>query len=185
MQCYACDNEALAQCPRCANPYCDAHGTELCARCEDPALATPSATVFRVSLIGLVFAGVLALWLIVRPPGTPESSPSAVLPVATETPATVEPTPSPLEPTETIPPAETVAPTEEPTPTPEPATPTPEPTPDPTPEPPADIEYVVEEGDTWFGLAEFFGVDAESLAAYNGFTLEDVLNVGQVILIPQ
>lgn len=183
MQCYACQNDAEAQCPRCANPFCSDHGTTLCARCEDPALATPSATVFRIALIGFVFAGVLALWLIVRPPEMPEGSPSAVRPVATE-PVDAEPTPTPAEPTETIPPAETAPP---PTPTPPPATPTPAPTPEPTPTPapPADIEYVVEPGDTWFGLAEFFGVDAESLAAYNGLTLDDVINVGQVILIPQ
>ena len=188
MRCYACQNEAETQCPRCANPYCDQHGTDLCARCQDPVYATPSAAAFRFALVGLVFASVLALWLIVRPPGVPEGSSNVVQPPTTATPApTEDPFPT-AEPTETIPPAETPAPTDEPTPTPAPATPTPEPTPEPPPEPtppPADIEYVVEEGDTWFGLAEFFGVDAGALAAYNGLTLDDVLNVGQVILIPQ
>jgi LysM repeat protein len=179
MQCYACDNEAEAQCPRCANPYCEEHGAELCARCEDPALATPSATVFRFALIGLVAASVLALWLIIRPPDLPEGSTSVVNPPPTETPAVADDEPTPV-PTATIPPAET--PTT--TPTPPPATPTSAPTPTPTPEP-SDIEYTVVEGDTWYGIAEVYGVDAEALAAYNGLTLESVLDIGQVILIPQ
>lgn len=190
MQCYACENEAQEQCPRCANPYCDQHGTELCARCEDPAYATPSATVFRFALVGLVFASVLAIWLIVRPPDTPEGSSGAVNPPPTLAPTddaddTGDPT---LVPTETIPPVETPAPTDAATPTPAvtatPA-PTPEPTTEPTPEPPADIEYTVVDGDTWFGVAEAFGVDANALAAYNGTTIDEVLNVGQVLLIPQ
>jgi LysM repeat protein len=185
MQCYACTNEAEAQCPRCANPYCGNHGTELCARCEDPALATPSATVFRVALIGLVAASVLALWLIIRPPDLPEGSSSVVNPVPTLAPGDDgddgEPTD---EPTPTIPPVETAAPTGSPTPTPPPATPTPAPTPAPTPEP-TDIEYTVVDGDTWYGIAEQFGVDATALATYNGLTLDTVLNVGQVLVIPQ
>jgi hypothetical protein len=40
------------------------------------------------------------------------------------------------------------------------------------------------EGDTWFGIAETFGMDAFTLAEYNGQTLEDVLNVGETLLIP-
>jgi len=188
MQCYACDNEAEAQCPRCANPYCNEHGTELCARCEDPALTTPSATVFRFALIGLVAASVLALWLIIRPPDTPGSSGSVVNPQPTLAPSDDdddtgdEPT---LVPTATIPPAETPTPVVDATPTPEPATETPAPTPEPTAAPPADIEYEVVSGDTWFGIAEAFGVDANALAAYNGTSIDEVLNVGQVLLIPQ
>lgn len=190
MQCYACENEAEAQCPRCANPYCEQHGTELCARCEDPALTTPSATVFRVALIGLVFASVLALWLIIRPPDLPEGSSSVVNPAPTPTLATGdddgdgEPTDVP---TATIPPAETPTPVEAGTATPTavPSTETPAPTEAPTPEPPADIEYTVVGGDTWYGIAETYGVDANALAAYNGTTIDETLNVGQVLLIPQ
>jgi LysM repeat protein len=189
MQCYACENEAEAQCPRCANPYCSEHGTELCARCEDPALATPSATVFRFALIGLVFASVLALWLIIRPPDLPEGSGSVVNPAPTPTLAAADDTgnePTAI-PTATIPPAETPTPAgaTTPTPTAAPATDTPAPTAEPTPEPPSDIEYVVVSGDTWYGIAEAFGVDANALAAYNGTTIDEVLHVGQTLLIPQ
>jgi LysM repeat protein len=40
-------------------------------------------------------------------------------------------------------------------------------------------------GDTWYGLAEWFGIDAETLAAYNGYTLDDVIQPGDVLVIPQ
>ncbi len=43
---------------------------------------------------------------------------------------------------------------------------------------------MVVEGDTWFGIAEAFGVDAFTLAQFNGQTLEDILNTGEVLLIP-
>jgi hypothetical protein len=44
---------------------------------------------------------------------------------------------------------------------------------------------LVVEGDTWLGLAEFFGVDAEEIAAFNGRTIDDFLPIGEIILIPQ
>ncbi len=47
------------------------------------------------------------------------------------------------------------------------------------------MEYIVEPGDTWLGIAEFFGVDAVELAAVNGLTLEDTLQPGDVLVIPQ
>jgi LysM repeat protein len=175
MQCYLCENEATEQCPRCANPFCDEHGTALCARCEDPALTTPSTNVFRFALLGLVFASVLALWLIVRPPDLPEGSSSIVQPFPTEQP---EPTASPLTPTPTPPATDTTA-----TPTPEPSeTPTPTPAATEEPEP---LQYVVVSGDTWYGIADIFGVDAEVLVAQNGRTLEDILATGETLLIPQ
>lgn len=183
MECYACDREAPHRCPRCANPYCEEHGDNLCAACLDPAGVTPSRTVFRVSLFGLLATSVLALWLLVRPPALPNESPGLLLPQPSPEPAvTASPTPAAL-PSEETPelPSPTASPAQ--TPTPEP---TPEPAPQPTPEPtPAFIEYVVEEGDTWFGIAELFGVDAEQLAAFNGLTLDDVLHPGDVLAIPQ
>ena len=59
------------------------------------------------------------------------------------------------------------------------------PTTEPTEEPPAPIEYTVVEGDTWLGIAGAYGVDAESLAAYNGLTLDYLLQPGEVLTIPQ
>jgi LysM repeat protein len=43
----------------------------------------------------------------------------------------------------------------------------------------------VVEGDSWYGIAEWFGVDAETLAAFNGLSLEDMIRPGDVLVIPQ
>ncbi len=63
--------------------------------------------------------------------------------------------------------------------------PTPAPTETAAPEPEGPIEYTVVEGDTWFGIAGAFGVDAADLAAVNGRTLDDFIQPGQVLTIPQ
>ena len=171
MDCYLCDNEASQRCPRCGNPYCGDHGEDLCADCLNPVNAAPSGAFFRASLLALLLGSVLALWLLVRPPGLPSDSSGFVIPEASPQPVT--PTPA-------------ASATAEPTPT-ATATPTAVPTPTaaPTEEPPAPIEYTVVDGDTWYGIAEAFGVDAASLAAANSLTLEDIIQPGDVLLIPQ
>jgi hypothetical protein len=63
--------------------------------------------------------------------------------------------------------------------------PTEPPAPAPTEPPAGDIEYVVQEGDTWNGIAEAFGVDAATIAAYNGLPVDYVLQPGDVLVIPQ
>ena len=169
MDCYLCDNEASQRCPRCGNPYCGDHGEDLCADCLNPVSAAPSGAFFRASLLPLLLGSVLALWLLVRPPGLPGDSSGVVIPEASPQPTTPAASPTPATPVADA--------TAEPTPT--TAAPT------PTAEPPAPIEYTVVEGDTWFGIAEAYGVDAESLAGYNGLTLDDLLQPGQVLTIPQ
>ncbi len=180
MDCYLCDQEATQRCTRCDNPYCSDHGEDLCADCLNPLNAAPSGTFFRASLFALLVGSVLALWLLVRPPGLPGESSGVIIPesspVASPEPITPEPPPTPAPST---PVADATA---EPTPTPTPE-PTPEPT--PTPEPPGPLEYTVVSGDTWYDLADIFGVDAESLAAVNGFTLDDFLQPGVVLVIPE
>lgn len=185
MDCYLCDKEATGRCPRCGNSFCQDHGEDpagsghpLCADCLDPVSATPSGTFFRGSLLALLLGSVLALWLLIRPPGlpgestgvlAPDSSPLPVSPM--ESPvldATVEPTPQE---------------SPEPTPSPEPSpSPTPEPSPEPTP-----IEYVVQEGETVFDIAQAFGVSFLDLLAVNGLTEEEaeLLQPGDVLIIPQ
>jgi len=92
MECYACDQEGTARCPRCGNSYCTEHGDDLCAQCLDPATGAPSGAVFRLSLFALLAASVLALWLLIRPPSLPG-----------ETAALREPTPTPaLTPTQSF-----------------------------------------------------------------------------------
>ena len=170
MNCYSCANEATSQCKRCGRPYCDAHGDALCAECLKPASALPSYTLYRGSLLALLVGTAFALWLIVRPPGgSDESSPAGVLPrpeqaAATATIQAVTSTPGPLR-----------------TPTP-PATPT-----------AAGSEYVVQEGDTLFGIAESLKppdmdlVDfVNEIARLNnlGDPNTAVLSPGQTLIIP-
>lgn len=174
MECYACDQEATRQCPRCGKPYCPDHGDNLCAECLDPVNAAPSSAVFRASLVALLAGSVLALWFLIRPPS----------PGAEDT--IIRPQPTPL-----VTPVPTGQPAQSPRLTPTPAAtgePTPAPTPEPTPPPteaPGPIEYTVQEGDTWYGIAEAYGVDAENLAAVNGLSLDYLLQPGDVIQIPQ
>ncbi len=175
MHCFACEKDATQRCDRCSNFYCDDHGGTLCASCLDPMRAVPSRGLYRVALLGVFGGAVLALWLMVQPPSVPGEE-SSIINQPTTTPA--------LTPgaggggTRTPAASGAASPTSEVTGTPEP-TPTAAPTPTPGP-----VEYIVVEGDTWFGIAEAFAVDASVLAQYNGQTLEDVLNVGEVLLIP-
>jgi LysM repeat protein len=76
-----------------------------------------------------------------------------------------------------------------PTPVPEGETPAPTPAPTEAPPPaetppPGPTTYVVQEGDTWFAIASAYGVDPEALAATNGRTLDDFLQIGETIVIP-
>lgn len=71
------------------------------------------------------------------------------------------------------------------------ATPTPEPTEEPVTETStepssttAEQRYTVRRGDTLIAIARSFGVNEFELAAYNGFTVIDVIRVGQVLRIP-
>jgi LysM repeat protein len=190
MTCYVCGKEATRRCPRCGKPYCDEHGEELCAACQDPASAIPSGTVFRGSLLALLVASILALWLLIQPPGLPggEAGEEAVLPLPTITPAALtSPTPTPsVTPTPT--PTSTPSPTPEATASPTPsATPeaTPTPTPTPTPEPPPFIEYEVQSGDTLSSIAQAFGTTVDDLVSINGLASQDVIiSVGQKLLVP-
>jgi hypothetical protein len=71
MDCYVCQKKATQRCSRCGNAYCRDHGEDLCADCLNPVNAAPSGTFFRASLLLLLVGSVLALWLLVRPPGLP------------------------------------------------------------------------------------------------------------------
>jgi len=180
MECYACDQEAIQRCSRCGNAYCPDHGDDpavagaqvYCADCLDPVNATPSGAVFRVSLVGLFVASVLALWLLIRPPSLPGESSGAIQPLPTTSPLALptesSPPPSPgVSPEATPPPEATPAPTEAPAPTP--------------------IQYTMQEGDTVSGVAAAYGISYLDLLAVNGLTEEAALSLqpGDVIVIPQ
>lgn len=46
------------------------------------------------------------------------------------------------------------------------------------------IEHTVQEGETLWQLAQFYGADAVTVASLNGISLDTVLHVGQVLKIP-
>ena len=96
MTCFACEQEPTQQCPRCGRPYCDDHGEDVCDACLEPSSGLPSFTLYRGSLIALLIATGLAIFLILQPPGddtnaafgptlvTPQ--PTATVPAAVTTP---------------------------------------------------------------------------------------------------
>ncbi len=192
MECYACDQEATQSCPRCGNSYCPEHGAEppsggLCSVCADPVSAAPSSTVFRTSVFALLIASVVALWLLVRPPALPGESSEVSRPRPADVPAsTAGPTAQPGVSPTTLPATSTPS-SASPTPggTGQ-STPTPGATPKATPEPTeaATTEYTVVDGDTWYSIAGEFDIDAETLAAANGRTLDDYVVVGETLVIP-
>ena len=74
-------------------------------------------------------------------------------------------------------------PTETPTPSPIPSE-TPIPTETPLPTPAEPFEYTVESGDSLFTIAEKIGVDYVAIMLLNGLTNDDILFVGDVLVIP-
>ncbi|MEW5956905.1 MAG: DUF3048 domain-containing protein [Chloroflexota bacterium] len=116
------------------------------------------------SLLLVIHLGLAACSSAETPP-----SPAAVEPVAAATPAPTVSVPS-ATPTAARPPAP-------PTATAPPATATPSPLPTPQ-------IYIVQEYDTLLGLAVEFDTSVEALAAANGISEEDFLQIGQELVIP-
>lgn len=178
MECYACSNPATRQCRRCARVYCEVHGGELCGECLSPASSLPSFNLYRGSLLALLIATAVALWLIVRPPGSSDSreviitdfTPTSI--VSEERTATPRPARTR---TPTVLPGETF--------TPEPSA---------TPAAPAVREYFVQEGDSLISIAEQFaplGVlpfdYAIQIAAASGLaSIDEPITPGQRLVLP-
>lgn len=171
MVCYLCGRGAIGRCVQCGRPYCEAHRLApetICAACGDPERGLPSPVVYTGSLLALMVAAAVALWLLVSPPGLPSSGEVGPLPqvrgeAITAPLASASPPPSP--------------------------SPSFSPTPSPTP---AFREYVVQEGDTLYRIAQLFlspGADllefAQRIAQLNGLSDSDYLVPGQVIQIPE
>ena len=108
-------------------------------------------------------------------PPTPTSTSTALPPTATPTalPPTATPTALPPTPTSTVlPPTATPVP---PTPTPQAKTGT---------GGAEESSYTVESGDNWYSIAKRYGITQEELAAANGTTPSDILQVDQKLRIP-
>jgi LysM repeat protein len=143
---------------------------------------------------------VLALWLLIRPPGVSEeeSGAQAGQPSVTRTPVatgSVVPTHSPtLTPTGTPSGTPGGTPGISPTPggtsgiSPTPGgtpTATPPPAPSPTATPSEFTEYAVQQGDTLSSIAQRFGTTADELARLNGITDPNTLDIGQKLQVPR
>jgi len=75
LTCFACENAPTQQCPRCGRPYCDEHGEDVCDACLQPASGLPSFTLYRGSLLALLIGTILAVWLLIQPPGGESNAP--------------------------------------------------------------------------------------------------------------
>lgn len=150
----------------------DAAGSDA-SHADDLTLLGPRAQ--RVLLAGVV--AVFAILVLVS--GVADGLASLVVgPSATPTPGadpTAVPTPSAS--------VASAAPAPTPTPTPPPATPLPT---TPAPPSPANTQsYVVQQGDTLSAIAERFGTSVAAIQAANGMGESDVINIGQILVIPQ
>lgn len=180
MNCYACETAAVNACRRCARPYCGEHGNDsYCATCLEPASALPSFNLYRGALLTMLVGTAVAVFLLVRPPGETTSAPVVVGRLTATATAEGEQT--------TIP-AETPA---EATRTPQPTTPPPAPSPT-APPAPAYREYVIQDGDTLYDIAEATIAPGDDLDAYaraianlNQLDFDaPILTVGSTLLLP-
>jgi LysM repeat protein len=181
LTCYYCDNSAEAECPTCGRLYCGEHGDDVCLRCMSPEAASPSAAVYRGSVLALVIASLITLFLIIRPPES-RSATNLARDLPTATPAvnaTATPTQrggssnSTPQPGTQVPSSVTpVSPT---------AAASPGTTATATP---SGKTYVMKQGDTLSAVAASFGVTIAELLAANPGLDPNTIAVGTEIKIP-
>ena len=187
MDCYACSNEASRQCRRCSRLYCEVHGGDLCAECLSPTSALPSFNLYRGSLLALLVGTAIAIWLLVRPPGSGDGPGVIITDLGTPSPIVTE-----VVDTDTPEPDETEQPDETPD-----ADDTPAPDATATEEAPTDTPsvrtYEVVSGDSLFSIAEqnappgiAFPDYAVAIAEANELGDIDtaIINPGQVLILP-
>ncbi|MEX0749384.1 MAG: LysM domain-containing protein [Dehalococcoidia bacterium] len=179
MDCYACDQPAVIACKRCAKPYCEDHGNQqYCAECLHPASALPSFNLYRGSLLTMLVGTALAVFLLIRPPGETTGAVPVVVGQSSPTPTASGgdgDTPAVQTPRGTSTPAGTPTPAVEASPTVSPF-----------------LEYVIQDGDSLFLIAQAnvpAGDDVtayvEAIANLNGLNIDDpVLTVGETLLLP-
>jgi LysM repeat protein len=174
VDCYSCEQPAINACRRCARTYCEDHGNaQFCAECLRPASALPSFNLYRGALLTMLVGTALAVFLLLRPPGDTSGALPVVVGRSSATPESRET------------PQSTVRPE-----TPR-ATNTAVVTPSATPESPF-LQYVVQEGDSLFSIAQDNLPAGDDLQAYveaianlNGLDVNDpVLRVGQTLALP-
>ncbi|HZP56453.1 MAG TPA: LysM peptidoglycan-binding domain-containing protein [Dehalococcoidia bacterium] len=190
MDCYSCDQAAVNACKRCGKPYCEDHGNaQYCADCLRPASALPSFNLYRGSLLVMLIGTALAVMLLVRPPGETKGAQPVIVARTTPTPTTsgAPPTVAAATPQATGTPSGSETPGTE-TVTAAAGTPTVAATASPF------DEYIVQEGDNLFSIAQAQLPPGDDLTAYvNAIaTLNNlgdpetaVLSIGQKLLLPK
>lgn len=179
--CYYCDRAAEAECPTCGRVFCPDHGDAVCLRCMAPESATPGALAYRGSLVALVIASLVVLYLVFRPPGSSNGQ-ETLRTIATANPggvATATPTRqggvATVAPTRTAPPATT------------PGAGTPSVAASPSPgatQAPAAQTYTVKPGDTLGAIATQFNTTVAAILAANPSVEAGSLQIGTVLKIP-
>lgn len=167
--CHYCDREGEFECPTCGRLYCSDHGDDACLRCMSPESATPSAAVYRGSVVALVVASLVAIFLLVRPPETRSSADAGriVATATSATGATATPTRPGSNPTATA--------------TPAPSTGAGTPAASPSA---AKKTYTVQSGDTLSGIAAANGTTVEAILALNPGLTPQALAIGALITLP-
>ncbi|MEP7214621.1 MAG: LysM peptidoglycan-binding domain-containing protein [Anaerolineaceae bacterium] len=171
--CHYCDREGESECPTCGRLYCEEHGDDVCLRCMAPESATPSAAVYRGSVVALIVASLVAVFLLVRPPESKSSTDaSRILATATSaTGATATPTRPGSTATRT---SSAVASATPAAGTPAAASPTGT----------AKKTYTVREGDTLSGIAAANGTTVEAILALNPGLTPQALAIDALITLP-
>ncbi len=173
--CHYCDREAESDCSTCGRLYCEEHGDDVCLRCMSPESATPSAAVYRGSVVALVIASLIAVFLLVRPPESKSSADqSRILATATSaTGATATATRPGANSSRTASPAASTTPGGSPaagTPGASPAS--------------EKKTYTVVAGDTLSGIAAANGTTVDAIVALNPGLNPATLAIGALITLP-
>ena len=192
MECYACDQQATNACRRCAKPYCEDHGNaSYCAGCLEPASALPSFNLYRIALLVMLVGTAVAVYLLIRPPGDTGDAAPVVVGRSVPTPTSEGDRSSEATATAAVGVPPQASGTETPVATStSAATSTPATTPVATPTSQF-REYIVQDGDTLFGIAERtlppgddIGAYVRAIATLNQIDQNATLSVGTKILLP-
>ncbi len=179
--CHYCDRVAEAECSTCGRLYCPEHGEDVCLRCLAPESATPSALVYRGSILALVVGTLVALFLLISPPESKSRADSGRT-VATATPAvaaTATATRAGGSPTAARPSA-----TASTTPGADASATPPSASPSASATAGGERSYTVRPGDTLSGIASQVGTTIDAIVALNPGLQPNELQVGATLKIP-
>ena len=164
--CHYCTRPAERECPQCGRLFCGIHGEDVCLRCLAPEAATPSALVYRGSLLALAIGTLVTIFLLVRPPRSDAGEDTVrTLPTAT---SAVSATATPTRPASRTPGVTTTAAATQP----------------PSPTGSANRSYTIREGDSLSSIAAAQGTTVEAIQALNPGVTPGSLQPGATLILP-